>query len=91
MPARRELSTRRLGLIAVAPRRGERPRDWAASWRGALDDPGQSEAGGGGRADLPLADDVTDEALERQLFGRARVTQGQRQRVERTGRPWHAS
>ena len=30
----------------------------------------------------PLADDVTDEALETRLFGRPGVTQGQRRRVE---------
>ena len=30
----------------------------------------------------PLADDVTDDALERQLLGRAAVTQGQRRRAE---------
>ena len=30
----------------------------------------------------PLADGVTDEALERRLFGRAGITQGQRRRVE---------
>jgi transposase len=30
----------------------------------------------------PLADDVTDDALERQLFGRAAVAQGQQRRVE---------
>ena len=35
----------------------------------------------------PLADGVTDEALERQLFGRAGVTQGQRRRV---GPDWAA-
>jgi hypothetical protein len=39
--------------------------------------------GGGGRLAWPLADNVTDEALERQLFGRAGVTQGQRRRAER--------
>src|SRR5271166_4863259 len=38
--------------IAAPPRWGERARDRATSWRGALDDPGQSEAGGGGRAGL---------------------------------------
>ena len=30
----------------------------------------------------PLADDITEEALETRLFGRAGVTQGQRRRVE---------
>jgi transposase len=30
----------------------------------------------------PLADDVTDEALETRLFGRAGVTQGPRRRAE---------
>src|SRR5271165_2947861 len=39
-------------LIAASPRWGERARDRATSWRGALDDPGQSEAGGGGRAGM---------------------------------------
>src|SRR5271157_6500455 len=39
-------------LIAASPRWGERARDRATSGRGALDDPGQSEAGGGGRAGM---------------------------------------
>src|SRR5271170_5442026 len=39
-------------LIAASPRWGERARERATSWRGALDDPGQSEAGGGGRAGM---------------------------------------
>src|SRR5271165_6541053 len=38
--------------IAASPRWGERARDRATSWRGALDDPGQSEPGGGGRAQM---------------------------------------
>ena len=39
----------------------------------------------------PLADDVTDEALETRLYGRAEVTQGQRRRAEPDWRPWRAS
>ena len=34
-------------LIAASPGWGERARDRATSWRVALDDPGQSETGGG--------------------------------------------
>src|SRR5208283_1697396 len=39
-------------LIAASPRWGERARDRATSWRGALDDPGQSETGRGGGAGM---------------------------------------
>jgi hypothetical protein len=46
MPAKRELSMRQLRhLFAASPRWGERPRDPATFWRGALDDPGQSQTG----------------------------------------------
>src|ERR1039458_10308927 len=40
--------------IATSPRWGERPRDRAASGRGAQHDPGQSETGGGGRAEMAV-------------------------------------
>jgi hypothetical protein len=53
MPAKRELSVRRLRhLLLASPRSSERVRDRATTWRGALHDPGQSETGGGGRVGM---------------------------------------
>src|SRR6202142_3372594 len=40
--------------VAATPRWGERARDWATPWRGALDDPGQSETDGGGRVGVAV-------------------------------------
>ena len=83
MPAKRELSMRQLRHFwRASPRWGERARDRATSWRGALDDPGQSEAGGGGRAGMAAGRRRHRKALETRLFGRAGVTQGQRRRAE---------
>ena len=59
MPAKRELSPLHLRhVLRLHPRWGDRARDHATPWRGASDDPAQSEAGGGGRAgyeSLPLS------------------------------------
>ena len=60
-------------------------RDRATSWRGALDDPGQS----GGRRQpgcVAAGGDVTD-GLWTRLYGRAGVTRP-RGGPSRTGRPW---
>jgi hypothetical protein len=76
MPTKRDLSMRQSRHL-LRGRAGDR----ATSLRGALDDPGQSEAGSGGRT-------VIDDALERQLFGRAGGTQAS---GERTGRLRRAS
>jgi transposase len=57
------------------------------SGRGALDIRDNLKRAAAAGLAWPLADDVTDEALERQLFGRAGVTQGQRRRV---GPDWAA-
>lgn len=51
LPTKRELSQLQLRhVLRLHPRWGDRARARAMSWRGASDDPGQSEAGGGGGA-----------------------------------------
>src|SRR5271169_1263087 len=67
-------------FIAASPRWGERARDRATSWRGALDDPGQSEAGGGGWAHM-----AAGRRRHRRSSGSSAVGAG------RTGPPWRAS
>src|SRR6202008_4062868 len=53
MPAKRGIEHATIAtLIAASPRCCEHARDRATSWRGALDDPGQSETGGGGRVGM---------------------------------------
>ncbi len=83
MPAKRETEHATIAtLIAASPRWGERARDRQrlGAARSTIQD-NLKRAAAAGLA-WPLAEGVTDDALERQLFGRAGVAQGQRRRVE---------
>ena len=51
MPAKRELSMRQLRTLLRLHHGGVSARE-ATSGRGAVDDPGQSDTGGGGRVDV---------------------------------------
>jgi transposase len=83
MPAKRELSMRQLRHLLRLHHDGVSAREIGRRLgvaRSTIQD-NLKRAAAAGLA-WPLADDVTDEALERQLFGRAGVTQGLRRRVE---------
>ena len=88
MPAKRELSMRQLRHLLRLHHDGVSAREIGRRLgvaRSTIQD-NLKRAAAAGLA-WPLADRVTDEALERQLFGRAGVTQGQRRRV---GPDWAA-
>ena len=83
MPAKRELSMRQLRHLLRLHHDGVSAREIGRRLgvaRSTIQD-NLKRAAAAGLA-WPLADGVTDEALERQLFGRAGVTQGLRRRVE---------
>ena len=83
MPAKRELSMRQLRHLLRLHHDGVSAREIGRRLgvaRSTIQD-NLKRAAAAGLA-WPLADGVTDEALERQLFGRAEVTQGLRRRVE---------
>ena len=83
MPAKRELSMRQLRHLLRLHHDGVSAREIGRRLgvaRSTIQD-NLKRAAAAGLA-WPLADDVTDEALETRLFGRAGVTQGQRRRVE---------
>ncbi len=83
MPAKRELSMRQLRHLLRLHHDGVSAREIGRRLgvaRSTIQD-NLKRAAAAGLA-WPLADDVTDEALEARLFGRAGVTQGQRRRVE---------
>lgn len=83
MPAKRELSMRQLRHLLRLHHDGVSAREIGRRLgvaRSTIQD-NLKRAAAAGLA-WPLADGVTDEALERQLFGRAGVAQGQRRRVE---------
>ena len=83
MPAKRELSMRQLRHLLRLHHDGVSAREIGRRLgvaRSTIQD-NLKRAAAAGLA-WPLADDVTEEALERQLFGRAGVAQGQRRRIE---------
>ena len=83
MPAKRELSMRQLRHLLRLHHDGVSAREIGRRLgvaRSTIQD-NLKRAAAAGLA-WPLADGVTDEALERQLFGRAGVAQGQRRRAE---------
>ena len=83
MPAKRELSMRQLRHLLRLHHDGVSAREIGRRLgvaRSTIQD-NLKRAAAAGLA-WPLADDVTDEALETRLFGRAGVTQGHRRRVE---------
>ena len=83
MPAKRELSMRQLRHLLRLHHDGVSAREIGRRLgvaRSTIQD-NLKRAAAAGLA-WPLADDITDEALETRLFGRAGVTQGQRRRVE---------
>ena len=83
MPAKRELSMRQLRHLLRLHHDGVSAREIGRRLgvaRSTIQD-NLKRAAAAGLA-WPLADNVTDEALERRLFGRAGVTQGQRRRAE---------
>src|SRR5271165_3812401 len=83
MPAKRELSMRQLRQLLRLHHDGVSAREIGRRLgvaRSTIQD-NLKRAAAAGLA-WPLAEGVTDDALERQLFGRAGVTQGQRRRVE---------
>ena len=79
MPAKRELSMRQLRHLLRLHHDGVSAREIGRRLgvaRSTIQD-NLKRAGAAGLA-WPLADDITEEALETRLFGRAGVTQGQR-------------
>ena len=83
MPAKRELSMRQLRHLLRLHHDGVSAREIGRRLgvaRSTIQD-NLKRAAAAGLA-WPLADDVTDEALEHRLFGRAGVAPGQRRRVE---------
>ena len=83
MPAKGELSMRQLRHLLRLRRDGVSAREIGRRLgvaRSTIQD-NLKRAAAAGLA-WPLADDVTDEALETRLYGRAGVTQGQRRRAE---------
>ncbi len=83
MPAKRELSMRQLRHLLRLHHDGVSAREIGRRLgvaRSTIQD-NLKRAGAAGLA-WPLADDITEEALETRLFGRAGVTQGQRRRTE---------
>ena len=83
MPAKRELSMRQLRHLLRLHHDGVSAREIGRRLgvaRSTIQD-NLKRAAAAGLA-WPLADDVTDEALETRLFGRIGITQGQRRRAE---------
>jgi MarR family len=83
MPAKRELSMRRLRHLLRLPHGGVSAREIGRRLgvaRSTVQD-NLKRAAAAGLA-WPLADDVTDDALELRLLGRAGVETGQRRRIE---------
>ena len=83
MPAKRELSMRQLRHLLRLHHDGVSAREIGRRLgvaRSTIQDNLKRAAAAG--LTWPLADDVTDEALETRLFGRAGVTLGQRRRPE---------
>ena len=83
MPAKRELSMRQLRYLLRLRHDGVSAREIGRRLgvaRSTIQD-NLKRAAAAGLA-WPLADDVTDEALETRLYGGAGVTQGQRRRAE---------
>jgi hypothetical protein len=83
MPAKRELSMRQLRHLLRLHHDGVSAREIGRRLgvaRSTIQD-NLKRAAAAGLA-WPLADDVTDDALETRLYGRAGVTQGQRRRAE---------
>ena len=83
MPAKRELSMRQLRHLLRLHHDGVSAREIGRRLgvaRSTIQD-NLKRAAAAGLA-WPLADDITEEALETRLFGRAGVTQGQRRRTE---------
>ena len=83
MPAKRELSMRQLRHLLRLHHDGVSAREIGRRLgvaRSTIQDNLKRTAAAG--LAWPLADDVTDEALEHRLFGRAGAPTGQRRRVE---------
>ena len=83
MPAKRELSMRQLRHLLRLHHDGVSAREIGRRLgvaRSTIQDNLKRAAAAGLK--WPLADDVTEEALELQLFGRAAIATGQRRRVE---------
>ena len=83
MPAKRELSMRQLRHLLRLHHDGVSAREIGRRLgvaRSTIQDNLKRAAAAGLK--WPLADDVTEEALELQLFGRAGIATGQRRRVE---------
>jgi hypothetical protein len=83
MPARRELSMRQLRHLLRLHHDGVSAREIGRRLgvaRSTIQD-NLKRAAAAGLA-WPLGEDVTEEALERQLFGRAGIATGQRRRIE---------
>ena len=83
MPAKRELSMRQLRHLLRLHHDGVSAREIGRRLgvaRSTIKDNKKTAAAAG--LAWPLADDITEEALETRLFGRAGVTQGQRRRTE---------
>jgi len=83
MPAKRELSMRQLRHLLRLHHEGVSAREIGRRLgvaRSTVQDNLKRAAAAG--LQWPLADDVTDDALEQRLFGRAGVATGQRRRVE---------
>src|ERR1700734_1779645 len=83
MPAKRELSMRQLRHLLRLHHGGGSAREIGRRLGGARStvQDNLKRAAGAGLA-WPLADNVTDDALELRLFGRAGVETGQRRRIE---------
>ena len=83
MPAKRELSMRQLRHLLRLRHEGVSAREIGRRLgvaRSTVQDNLKRAVAAGLR--WPLPDDVTDDALERQLFGRAGIRPGQRRRIE---------
>jgi transposase len=83
MPAKRELSMRQLRHLLRLRHEGVSAREIGRRLgvaRSTVQDNLKRAVAAGLR--WPLTDDVTDDALERQLFGRAGIRPGQRRRIE---------
>ena len=82
MPAKRELSMRQLRHLLRLHHSGVSAREIARRLGVARTIQDNLKRAATAGLAWPLADDVSDEALERQLFGRGAAAPGQRRRVE---------